>query len=200
MGKRLSEDLIRSRIVGHEEVAPDQLIPHSGNYRRHPGAQLDALRGSLAEVGWFKSIVVSKNTGAVLDGHARVELALQQGVQKVPIEIVDVTEEEEKFILAVADPLSEMASHDDDALKALLADVQTEDEALQQMLDGLPGKARPNAVVEVEEVSFDAVDDGFWLTVRGPLPKQMAALETLRKALEAMPGCEVEVGTSGGEP
>ncbi len=42
----------RSRIVGMEDVAPDQLLAHPLNWREHPGAQRDALRGSLAEVGW----------------------------------------------------------------------------------------------------------------------------------------------------
>lgn len=190
--------LIRSRIVGHEEVAPDQLLAHESNYRRHGGAQLDALRGSLSQLGWVKSILVSKRTGKVLDGHARVEEAMRQGLPVVPVEYLDVSEAEEKLILASIDPMSEMAAHDDEALKALLEEVETEEAGLLAMLESIEGKPRPMAQVKVEEVDFSQVADGFWLTVRGPLPRQMAALEKLRAAMEEIPGVEVEVGTNGG--
>lgn len=135
---------IRSRIVGHEDVAPDQLLAHDSNFRRHPGRQLDALRGSLRELGWVKTILVSKRSGRVIDGHARVEEALRQNLASVPVTYLDLSPEEERKALAVLDPITEMAFRDDDALASLLAEVTTEDPGLQALLDDLAGKEAPS--------------------------------------------------------
>ena len=61
----------RSRIVGHGEEAPDQLLANPRNYRIHPKAQQDALEGVLSEVGWVQNIIVNQRTGYVIDGQAR---------------------------------------------------------------------------------------------------------------------------------
>lgn len=191
--------LIRSRIVGHEEVPPDQLLAHESNFRRHPGAQLDALRGSLRELGWVRSIIVSKRTGKVIDGHARIEEAMRQDLATVPVEYVDLTPEEEKLALAILDPISEMATHDQDAVDALIAEIQTDDPALCQLLADLETDATKKRPVTVEEVNYaEVVGDRFWLSVRGPLPEQRDVLERLRTALEELPGVEVDIGTTEG--
>jgi hypothetical protein len=135
---------LQSRIVGHADVPPDQLLAHESNYRRHPGHQLDALRGSLAELGWVKSVLVSKRTGKVLDGHARCEEAMRQDIPTVPVEYVDLTEAEEKLALAVLDPVSEMATRDDEQLMALLSEVHTDDEGLQAMFREMAEDAGSN--------------------------------------------------------
>lgn len=188
-------DFIKNRIVGHGEEPPDQLLANPFNFRRHPGAQRDALRGSMVEIGWVKTVIVNRTTGHVVDGHARIEEAMRAGLASIPVTYVELSEAEEKLALAVLDPISEMATHDDEALRALLGEVATEEQALQALLDEIETKPRPMAQAKVEEVEFSAVDDQFWLMVRGPLPKQMGALEKLRAALEEIPGVEVEVGT-----
>jgi hypothetical protein len=193
--KRQAAALIRNRIVGHGEEPPDQLLANPFNARRHSGAQLEALRGSLSELGWVRTILVNKTTGHVVDGHARIEEAMRQGGEPVPITYVELTEAEEKLALAVLDPMAEMATIDEAALEALLAEVETDNPALQEMLDGLEGSPEKHKPIEVKEVDFSDVEDRFWLSVRGPLAQQMAALEKLRAALEELPGVEVDVGT-----
>jgi len=126
--------LIANRIVGFGDVPPDQLLANPANFRRHPGAQLDALRGSLRELGWLKQVIVNRATGYVLDGHARVEEALRQGVATVPVLYVELSPQEEKLALVALDPITEMATRDDAALTALIAEVSTEDPGLTAML------------------------------------------------------------------
>ena len=58
----------RNRIVGTADVPPDQLVANPANWRTHPGAQRDALRGSLGEVGWVQQVMVNQRTGFVVDG------------------------------------------------------------------------------------------------------------------------------------
>ena len=97
---------------------PEQLLANPKNWRIHPKAQQDALAGVLAEVGWVQDIIVNKRTGFVVDGHARVALAISAG-ERVPVVYVDLSENEEALILATLDPLSAMAVTDEDLLAGL---------------------------------------------------------------------------------
>src|SRR5438128_1559091 len=102
----------RNRIVGTGEQAPDQLVANPRNWRTHPGPQRDALRGSLAEVGWVQQVLVNQRTGHVVDGHARVEEALSRKEPSVPVLYVDLDEAEEALVLATLDPIGAMAGRD----------------------------------------------------------------------------------------
>ena len=59
----------RNRIVGYEEVDPEQLLANPRNWRIHPQNQQEALEGVLEEVGWIDDIIVNQQTGFVVDGH-----------------------------------------------------------------------------------------------------------------------------------
>lgn len=133
---------IRSRIVGHDNVAPDQLLANPGNYRRHPGEQLEALRGALDEIGWVKTVIVNVTTGHVVDGHARIEEALARGEPSVPVTYVELSPAEEKIALAVLDPISALARQDDAALGELLAGIEAQDQRLAAFLTDLAGDVK----------------------------------------------------------
>jgi hypothetical protein len=128
-----------SRIVGHAEVPPVSLTANPRNWRKHPDAQRKALAGALSEVGWVAQIIVNKRTGHVVDGHARVELAVERKEATVPVVYVDLSPEEEAVVLASLDPLSAMATTDTERLDALLREVSVGDAALNELLD----KMRP---------------------------------------------------------
>ncbi len=124
----------RNRIVGHGEEPPGQLVPNERNWRRHPPSQHKALAGALSEVGWVAQVLVNRTTGHVVDGHLRVELAISRGEPTVPVVYVEMSEEEERLVLASLDPLAAMATAEKDALAALLAEIETGDAALARML------------------------------------------------------------------
>jgi len=186
--------LIENRIVGHDVIAADQLLANPWNYRRHGAAQRAALNGSLRELGWIRSTLVNRTTGHMLDGHMRVEEALKADAD-VPVEYVELTEEEERLALAILDPMTGMAFEDDVALDALLAGVEAEDAALNIMLEELAPGGKDERPIEVKEIDVSATTARFWLSCRGPLPQQREALDRLRTALEELPGVEVEVGS-----
>lgn len=81
----------RNRIVGEGEPAPDQLLANPANWRIHPANQQDALSGVLAEVGWVTRVIVNRATGFVVDGHARVALAISSNQPSVPVTYVDLS-------------------------------------------------------------------------------------------------------------
>ena len=127
-------DQWRSRIVGSGSRSPASLVANPKNWRTHPKEQMGALAGALSEIGWVQRIIVNKRTGHIVDGHARVELAAQQGEKTVPVVYVDLSEAEEHIVLASLDPLAAMAGEDQAKREELLASLTVSDEALREML------------------------------------------------------------------
>lgn len=113
--------------------SPTELAENPANWRRHPEAQIAALTDTLAEVGWAGALLYNERTGRLIDGHGRRKVALSQGSESVPVLVGDWSEEDERKILATLDPLAAMAEADDAALKALLAGIDTQSQAINAM-------------------------------------------------------------------
>jgi DNA modification methylase len=142
----------RSQIVGSGEEAPDQLVANPLNWRTHPGPQRDALRGSLTEVGWVQQILVNRQSGHVVDGHARVEEALSRHEPTVPVLYVDLDPEEEALVLATLDPIGAMATADTAKLEELLAGISVDDAGLLALLGELAGNNPKAGLTDPDEV------------------------------------------------
>jgi hypothetical protein len=142
----------RNRITGSGEEAPDQLMANPANWRIHPKAQQNALAGALDAVGWVQQVLVNRRTGFVVDGHARVGLALSRGEPTVPVLYVDLAPDEEALVLATLDPLGAMAGRDDEKLKALLADVTVDNAGLLALLGDLAGNEPKAGLTDPDEV------------------------------------------------
>ncbi len=148
----------RNRITGSGEEAPDQLVANPANWRTHPAAQRNALRGSLGTVGWVQQVLVNQRTGHVVDGHARIEEALSRNEPSVPVLYVDLEPEEEALVLATLDPIGAMAERDGEKLEALLAEVTVDDAGLRRLLADMAGPKRgltdPDDVPEPPEEPY----------------------------------------------
>lgn len=127
----------KNRIIGEGMEAPENLLANPSNWRTHPQHQKDALRGVLSEVGFVQRVIVNQRSGFVVDGHARVAVAMQENQAEIPVLYVDLTDEEEALILATLDPLGALAGKDDEQLAELLDRVSAEDPAVQALLDDL---------------------------------------------------------------
>jgi len=141
----------QNRIVGTGEEDADQLLANPFNARIHPKFQQDALTGVLDTIGWVQRVIVNQNTGHVVDGHLRVALAITKGV-KVPVDYVDLTEDEEKLILASFDWITSLAAYDTEQTRILLEQVNSDNESIQQLLANL---GQETGVVPPD---FDAVN------------------------------------------
>jgi hypothetical protein len=129
------------RLVGYRLVPPEDLLANPLNARRHPNTQREALRASLRSLGWIAPVLQSVRSGALLDGHLRIEEALSAGVPQVPVVDVDLTPEQEALALAAYDPIGAMASYDRESLDHLLREIDTGEAALQTLLDSLAAQA-----------------------------------------------------------
>ena len=142
----------RSRITGSGEEAPDQLLANPSNWRIHPKAQQDALAGALDQVGWVGQILVNQRSGFVVDGHARVALAITRGEATVPVLYVDLDSEEEALILAILDPIGAMATADTAKLEQLLAGITVDDTGLLALLGDLAGNDPKAGLTDPDDV------------------------------------------------
>lgn len=139
---------VRDRIKELRRVTAKDLIPNVKNWRSHPKAQADALRGILAEVGIADALIARELPDGrlmLIDGHLRAETLPEE---VVPVLVLDVNEIEAEKILLTLDPLAGMAEADEGNLRALLDSVHTESEALAEMMKKL---AEENGVFKPEE-------------------------------------------------
>lgn len=128
------------------------LLPSPRNWRRHPQAQADALRGVLAEIGYCDALLGRDTPEGVIliDGHLRAETTPDADV---PVLILDVDEAEADKLLLTLDPLAALAEPDAVKLDELLRDVETSSEAVQRMLEQLAREAgcafgQPGEIIE----------------------------------------------------
>jgi hypothetical protein len=136
----------RDRIRELRRVKASTLRPHPRNWRTHPQPQQDALRGILADVGYADALLAREledGSLELIDGHLRAETTPDM---EVPVLVLDVTAEEAAKLLAVLDPLAEMARADPAHLSDLLSGVHTGNVALQSLLGRLAEQASSEAV------------------------------------------------------
>jgi hypothetical protein len=118
------------------------LAPNPKNWRTHPKAQQDALRGILAEVGYADALLARElpdGSLMLVDGHLRAETTPDQ---EVPVLVLDINEAEADKLLLSLDPLAALAETNVQALDALLREVNTGSEGLQQMYADMAADAK----------------------------------------------------------
>lgn len=146
MGKKTENgQALRNRIVGEGMEAPADLLANPQNWRRHPREQLAALEGMLEAVGWVQRVIVNRTTGRMVDGHARVKLAIKRNEAAVPVLFVELTPDEERVVLAGLDPIGGLAATDQAQLDALLEGVESGSADLDAFLQALAGSDEPDA-------------------------------------------------------
>jgi hypothetical protein len=161
---------IRNRIKELRHVPASDLRPNPKNWRTHPKAQQDALKGILAEVGMADACLARElDDGSLMliDGHLRAETI---GTEVVPVLILDVDEAEADKILATLDPLAALAGSNDARLSELASSVRTDDETLRSIFESMcedmkdVEKAKPEeptpSTVRMVQLFFDDTNIG----------------------------------------
>jgi DNA modification methylase len=165
---------IRDRIVELRRVPAKDLLPDPRNWRTHGKPQREALQGLLAEIGYADALLARETPDGLMliDGHLRAETTPDQ---EVPVLVLDVNEVEAAKLLVSLDPLAAMAGADDERLASILRNVETDSEAVQNMLARLAKGAGIN--LSGKESDVDAEPQigraselrGIWKTEPGQL-------------------------------
>jgi ParB-like chromosome segregation protein Spo0J len=95
----------------------EKLVPYERNARIHSEAQIAQLAASIVEFGFLNPILVDTSAG-ILAGHGRLAAALQLGLAKVPVVVLDHLNEEQRRAYVLADnKLAENAGWDLELLR-----------------------------------------------------------------------------------
>lgn len=136
-----------------EYIDPKKLKSSRYNPRIWPEEALKGLRASISEFGIVDPFVVNKRKGAMLvGGHMRCKIAIELGIEKVPIIYVDLDDKKEKA-LNVALNNKYIAGDWTASLGDLLGEIQAD---LPELFDSLNFEDLLADVPEVEiEISAD---------------------------------------------
>ena len=161
----------RDRIKAFRRVPACELLRNPRNWRTHPQAQQEALRGILSEVGYADALLAREaddGSLVLVDGHLRAETTPDQ---EVPVLVLDVTEAEADKLLLSLDPLAELAETNAQALDALLRDVQTGSEGLAGMWDALASEngLLPEDKAEVTQLELKPPPTMAWVLIGVPV-------------------------------
>lgn len=149
----MSDNLFwRNRIVDTGAADPQELARgyNPDNWRHHPQIQRDALEDALDSIGVLQPVLFNRLSGKVIDGHLRIELAILKGQPLIPVNYVELTDDEEALALATLDAITEQAEPIPDKLAALLArtrEMTADRPGLGAMLERLKLRAGMNGQV-----------------------------------------------------
>ncbi len=158
---------IRDRIKELRRVRAAELRPNPRNWRTHPERQRDALRGILAEIGYADALLARElpdGSLELVDGHLRAETTPEQ---EVPVLVLDLSEQEAAKLLVLLDPLAGMAETDSDVLAQLVAEVETDNEAITRLLQDLAGEPEPSFNDDPDDAPTGdvSIPDGYQVVV-----------------------------------
>lgn len=136
-------------------VRAGDLKPHPKNWRTHPRFQQDVWRGVLNEVGMADALLVRElpdGSLQLIDGHLRAGATPSA---TLPVLVLDLDDAEAEKVLLTHDPLGSLASIDDARLSTLLAEVETDCEAIREMLGKLGREIHDEQLIpEVPEIEI----------------------------------------------
>src|SRR3990167_752752 len=145
----------RSLFKAFRHVKASEIERNPKNWRVHPTFQREALKGVLQEHGFAGAVLCYEPEPGklrLIDGEARLDSLPPD--YEVPVIVIDADEKTADALLATWDPLSAMARPDQDKLLELLASVETESQAVKDMLEALAnGETQPlpdEVLVDVE--------------------------------------------------
>jgi len=158
----------QDRLIYSEAQPVTDLLPlfHPGNPKIHPAGQTEALKGAIATLGWMARPKINvrsseewgeaQDVPVVIDGHDRIKAANESEQVELMCDFYDLSPNEERLFLLTYDPIGMMAEHDRTQVEALLHQVNTDDERLQQMLADFALEQN----LDLSNIEFPEYDEG----------------------------------------
>ncbi len=111
------------RIINNgplDSVKITEIKVHPRNPRK---GDVEVIRESMRENGFYGAVVVQRSTGYILVGNHRYEAACKEGAETVPVVWLDVDDDRAMKILLADNKTNDMAKYDEQALLDILSDV-----------------------------------------------------------------------------
>ena len=109
-----------------KEIKIEDLKEYENNPRRNDKA-VQPVANSLKKFGFVNPIIVNRDM-VILAGHTRLKAAKKEGLEKVPVIIVDdMTKEQEKAFRLADNRVAELSEWDEEKLKEEIAALQVDD-------------------------------------------------------------------------
>lgn len=178
-----------------EWVPIDSVKPWPRNPKVAPD-DIEPWVTSLKTFGWASPLLVRRESGVLIGGHATLAAARELGEKRVLVRFLDLTERRAEQLAIAVSQLERLRKWDEAELGKLLAEFRDDDEDNgvlgfdDEQLARLLGENYESKVEEIDVTSRTAV---FYLSATGPLPKQADFLERLKKALAGVEGVDVDV-------
>lgn len=102
--------------------APIESIHPWDDNPRHNDDAVASVARSISEFGFASPIVARKANREIIAGHTRYWAARQLGLESVPVRFLDVNSEQARTLALADNKLGEIATWDDDKLRALLSE------------------------------------------------------------------------------
>jgi len=114
-----------------KEIAISALTPHPRNYRGHPPDQVEHIKASLREHGFYRNVVIAKDD-VILAGHGVVEASQALGMETVPVVRLPIASDSPQAlkVLTGDNTIGQQAFDDDRILTNLLKELSDEGDLL----------------------------------------------------------------------
>lgn len=151
-------------FLGYETLRLDELIPFPGNARR---GDVDKIRESIRAHDQYRSLVVRRTPGGdvILAGNHTAQALIAEGREVARCEVLECSESDAIKINLMDNKASDDATNDEDALRALLTELDSDyagtgyhDDEAESILAGLADDDDLPTVIEVEEKDLDEFD------------------------------------------
>lgn len=111
-----------------EQIAVDQLKPHPNNYQKHPPDQLEHLKQSVKEHGFYRNVVIAEDN-TILAGHGIWEAIQALGYKTIPVIRLPIASDSVQAlkVLTGDNELNHLAEQNDRELTELLKRIVNED-------------------------------------------------------------------------
>lgn len=113
---------------------PRSIAPNPKNARKHPARQRRAFADLYDEVGWVGALIYNERTKRLIDGHLRLQEAIERNMESVPVLVCDIDETKENLALLFRDRVGEIAEWDIAMQNALAESVDVQSEDLAALL------------------------------------------------------------------
>jgi len=133
----------------------EEAVPNPNNPNEHPDSQIELLSNIIKAQGWRAPITISKRSGFITKGHARLLAARLLGVNEIPIDFQDYKDEASEHADLIADNrIAELAEKNMDKMRNLL-------EGMDGKIDlNLTGYSPDSLALIMADTSLDDLDLG----------------------------------------